>query len=259
MESIFKISKITVHEAINYNENFKSFLISKSGHLNLRIGSKEYQYATPFIVYLPENTEFSISEFSHDLELWKIDFTSVFFSDFFFEIQQFYSEFIYLNFENKPCFINIISICNMMDYEFNQSQINHNILYNLWISLFSIFRSEHSKKETIIHSGKNHYFQEFIGLLEENYKYNHSPEFYASKLVISPRQLNKIINDLLGKSILNLITARKMIEAKKEIINTNKHISEIGFELGYTEKSYFSKVFKNYYGITPSELKKQFN
>lgn len=262
MEPIFKITKFTTNHLLknkdDYNNTYKSFIISKNGNLNIEIGSEKHLCQSPCIIYLPDNLKYTISS-DEDVELWRIDFTTIFFTDFFFEIQQYYSDLNYLNFENKPCFVNIISICEMLDYEYNQKVVNHNILYNLWNSLFVIFKSEQFKKEDVIKSDKNHYFKEFLNLLEDNYKLNPTPEFYSSKLIISARQLNKIVNEFVGKSISNLITARKMIEAKRELMNTNKHISEIGFDLGYTEKSYFSKVFKNYYGITPSELKRQFN
>lgn len=38
---------------------------------------------------------------------------------------------------------------------------------------------------------------------------------------------------------------------------SDKNISEIGFELGYNEKSYFSNVFKKRTGQTPSAFREE--
>jgi len=36
------------------------------------------------------------------------------------------------------------------------------------------------------------------------------------------------------------------------LLTTEKSVSEIGFELGYNEKSYFTRVFRKKTGITPT-------
>jgi YesN/AraC family two-component response regulator len=54
-----------------------------------------------------------------------------------------------------------------------------------------------------------------------------------------------------------MIETRKLTEAKNLLTSTNKSISEIGFELGYNEKSYFSNVFKKKTGQTPSEFREE--
>ena len=57
------------------------------------------------------------------------------------------------------------------------------------------------------------------------------------------------------KSVSELIETRKLIEAKNLLIYTDKTVSEIGFELGYNEKAYFTRVFKKRTGQTPTEFK----
>ena len=46
-----------------------------------------------------------------------------------------------------------------------------------------------------------------------------------------------------------------MILEKILLINSSLSISEIGFELGYKDKSYFASVFKRKSGQTPSEFR----
>ena len=47
----------------------------------------------------------------------------------------------------------------------------------------------------------------------------------------------------------------ELIEAKNLLISTEKTISEIAYELGYNENSYFSNVFKKKSGQSPSEFR----
>lgn len=46
----------------------------------------------------------------------------------------------------------------------------------------------------------------------------------------------------------------KMNKAKELLIKTDKTISEVGYICGYTNLSHFSRVFKKFHGVLPSEL-----
>lgn len=48
-----------------------------------------------------------------------------------------------------------------------------------------------------------------------------------------------------------------MIEAEKLLAHTKKSVAEIGFELGYNDKSYFTRVFRTKTGKTPSEFREE--
>jgi AraC-like DNA-binding protein len=74
---------------------------------------------------------------------------------------------------------------------------------------------------------------------------------------MSPRNLNLISQSVFGKSITEIIETRKLIEARSLLLNTGKSVSEIGYELGYNEKSYFTRVFRKKTGVTPTEFREQ--
>jgi len=79
--------------------------------------------------------------------------------------------------------------------------------------------------------------------------------FYAEKLFMTARNLNLICNQILPKSVSEMIETRKLIEAKNLLATSKKPIAEIGFELGYQENAYFSAVFKKKTGQTPSQFR----
>ena len=82
-------------------------------------------------------------------------------------------------------------------------------------------------------------------------------DFYAEKLTMSSRNLNLISQSVFGKSITEIIETRKLIEARNLLLNSGKSVSEIGYELGYNEKSYFTRVFRKKTGLTPTEYREQ--
>lgn len=81
----------------------------------------------------------------------------------------------------------------------------------------------------------------------------------CKNLGISRTGLHTKIKALTGLSTTNYINLIKIQEAKNIIENSNKNISEISYELGFGSISYFSRLFKKEYGISPSERRKAKN
>lgn len=98
---------------------------------------------------------------------------------------------------------------------------------------------------------------EFLMLLESNYQQVRNTDFYAGKLGISSKRLNQILKDKLDKTGMQLIHDRIILEAKRHIIHSEITIKEIAYELGFSDRPYFSRFFKKQTGQTPEEFQKQ--
>lgn len=79
----------------------------------------------------------------------------------------------------------------------------------------------------------------------------------SEKLNISNRQLQRFFRDVLNTTPTAYIAARKLNQASRMFEEKYCSINEIAYKLGYTDPSYFSKVFKNQFGITPKEYRKR--
>ena len=96
----------------------------------------------------------------------------------------------------------------------------------------------------------------FMLLLETHYLEERAAEFYASNLGISAKRLNQILKDKLDKTAMLLIHDRILLEAKRQIIHSENTIKEIAFNLGFKDRSYFSRFFKQHSGQTAMEFQK---
>jgi len=81
-----------------------------------------------------------------------------------------------------------------------------------------------------------------------------SPLFYADKLNISVKHLNRIVKESLNVTASNFIAQIVVLEAKKMLIHSDYRIVEIANKLGYDDTSYFIRFFKKHVGITPSKF-----
>ncbi|ELR68710.1 histidine kinase [Fulvivirga imtechensis AK7] len=92
------------------------------------------------------------------------------------------------------------------------------------------------------------------GIIEENIS---DPTFSVVKLQdlmgMSRMVLHRKLRTLIGFSAINLIKAMKM-ERAREILERSKDIgvAEVAYDLGYSDPSYFSKCYKQYFGSSPS-------
>lgn len=86
-------------------------------------------------------------------------------------------------------------------------------------------------------------------------------EFDAEKLTditgYSYSHLSRLFKELMGVSIIEYMRKIKLNYAADLLKNTDLSIIEIVFALNYNSVSYFNHSFKDYYGITPSQMRKQ--
>ena len=98
---------------------------------------------------------------------------------------------------------------------------------------------------------------EFLMLLESNYQQVRNTDFYAGKIGISSKRLNQILKEKLHKTGMQIIHDRIILEAKRKIIHSESTIKEIAYELGFSDRPYFSRFFKKQTQQTPEGFQKQ--
>ncbi|WP_028390029.1 response regulator transcription factor [Bacillus cihuensis] len=78
----------------------------------------------------------------------------------------------------------------------------------------------------------------------------------AQKFELSPIYISKLFKEQLGVNYISFLTKCRLEKAKKLMLNHEKSLKEITFEVGYQDPNYFSKVFKKMYGASPTEYRK---
>jgi AraC family transcriptional regulator, transcriptional activator of pobA len=101
--------------------------------------------------------------------------------------------------------------------------------------------------------------KKFEDLVDSNFKTVKSPKEYAKMMFISERHLNRLCKISLNKTITELITERIILEAKRMLVFSKDSVSEIISQLGYTDSSYFFRLFKKKTTLTPLEFKNKFS
>jgi AraC-like DNA-binding protein len=128
------------------------------------------------------------------------------------------------------------------------------LVCELYINLARLYEEErpHLVQQNPLYSGK---FRELEKTIDVHFVREKGVEFYAEKLNMSSRHLNRICRQVAGKTFSRIITERIMLEARHLLSSTDLSFNEIARQLGYEEYSYFSKLFKQYCGVNLRDFK----
>lgn len=101
--------------------------------------------------------------------------------------------------------------------------------------------------------------QNIIELLQKHHTNERSLEFYASKMNLSIKVLSKKVQSKMNTSLGKLIRL-ELINTAKLMLIEGESISSISRSLGFEEPNHFTRFFKHYSGLTPTNFKlKKYN
>lgn len=83
-----------------------------------------------------------------------------------------------------------------------------------------------------------------------------SLEQMADYINVSSFYLSKLFKEEKGVTFINFISDKRLEKARQLLAETDLSIKEITAEIGYNDQNYFSRIFKNKYGISPKEYRK---
>ena len=81
-----------------------------------------------------------------------------------------------------------------------------------------------------------------------------SVETIGAELGLSRVQLYRKVKALTGQSPVELLRRVRLQRGRQLLQSTDKTVSEVAYEVGFSAPSYFTKCFKDEYGISPSDL-----
>ncbi|WP_258098710.1 AraC family transcriptional regulator [Marinoscillum pacificum] len=195
----------------------------------------------------------------HSFDFYNLEFTTQSISDFPFYFSNHSSPTLHLNPIESSGIESLFKeiLCeNYQRERYKKQKINH-LLGILYIELSRFYLAK-SDQKTANASKNNYYLHQLESHLENNFSRIKSPAAYADLLNISVRHLNRITQELIGKSTTQVINERIILEAKRILLYKEIPLKDVSFQLGFEEYSYFSRVFKQYTGTTPKEFRNSY-
>lgn len=125
-------------------------------------------------------------------------------------------------------------------------------------SLFSGNSKEEEKEEEMLGAQD----QTFVTRLREVIRDNmgdsdFSVERIGEEIGLSRVQLYRKVKALTGQTPVELLRKARLERGRRLIEKTEKSVSEIAYEVGFTSPSYFNKCFKDEFGISPGVMREK--
>lgn len=95
-------------------------------------------------------------------------------------------------------------------------------------------------------------------LIDQHFYHQKFPKFYAEKLNVTPKHLNRVVRSTIDKTTSELISERVVLEAKRLLVHSRDQLAQIAYTLEFTDYAYFSRFFKSKTGMTPMAFRKKY-
>jgi AraC-like DNA-binding protein len=251
---------------------FEELIIGIHGQLEHFIDFKTTIIDAPFISFVTKGKIHRVVPRMIDgaVKMYVFRFKSEFIPETTFQLYSYYHDHATIPMQPGECFQRMVVLAELINGEMQRDPPDYAVIRHLLNALFAMIETERLNAQPVssaqtgygdqgtyqqINKTQNTTFKNFLAILEENFRRPEGVEYYAEKLFMSARNLNTITQNIMHKSVSEMIEMRKLIEAKNLLIHTDKMVAEIGFDIGYQEKAYFTNVFKKKTGQTPTEFR----
>lgn len=99
--------------------------------------------------------------------------------------------------------------------------------------------------------------QRLRALVEARYRTHPTQAELAAQLGITPTQLNRVCQQVLGHPAQAVLHARLLLQAQRELAYSRLSIKQIAFELGFSDAAYFTRFFRRLAGCGPAQWRLQ--
>ena len=119
---------------------------------------------------------------------------------------------------------------------------------------------QHVHKETVaaqrMLTHSEQMMQQFMDLVAEHGAQERNVTFYAQRMALTPNHLSAFVRQRTGKSVMDWLNERTLLQARVLLKHTDQTVSDIAFQLNFNEVTLFSRFFRREMGMTPIEYRK---
>lgn len=99
---------------------------------------------------------------------------------------------------------------------------------------------------------------DFLGYVDAHYRENLRTQDICRALNVSASHLSRCLQKMVGMTAAQYITHYKLLRAQDLLKTGEKNIQEVSDHLGFSSVYYFSRLFKQHFGETPSSFMKRY-
>jgi len=94
-----------------------------------------------------------------------------------------------------------------------------------------------------------------LEFIDENYDQQIALADISRAAHLSVSRLAHVFKEQMGITVVDYLTSVRIEKAKYLLIATDKSCTEVCYEVGYNNQSYFTRIFKELSGLTPRQYR----
>lgn len=130
-----------------------------------------------------------------------------------------------------------------------------NLFSEIWLLLIEEINSRKTQKLPVKSTEQNR-IQTMLSYIHQNYMHPVSLEEIARSAAVSSRECTRCFKHTIQKTPFEYLLDYRIKAAEAELKNPQKTITEIALSCGFSNSAYFTKIFRERKGVTPSAYRK---
>ena len=199
------------------------------------------------ILFMPKLIVDGIKDLKSDFNFFAI------FGRDFQEASHEYREMLYVLDSSRE----IERLIKKIDKEYKQEEANYRNMIKLYLQelLINISRLAAGK----LRKGKGKNIIQYIDhIIETHFQEDFNFDFLAAQVGLNKTYMSRLYSKTTGKTITQALLNYRLECAMKMLHYSSKNMSEICYECGFNDLSYFYRTFKSQTGTNPGEYRKKF-
>jgi AraC family transcriptional activator of pobA len=243
------------------HEGLLQVLFVFSGTARVRLDSLEQDYEPPLAVvippgvihafkFMPQTEGCVLTLDSAGLASQSEDATQM------FAVLRGAAEVIHLSGEDGHAARRIRGLLDQIEAEFHAPGAA-SVRLQVWLvrALLLLLVRERLRADESADGNGNALMEKFRQLVEAHYADHWPVETYAAALNLTESRLNRLSRKLSGQTAFALTQERLLLEARRKLIYTATPVSQLAYELGFSDPAYFCRFFKKLTGQAPSSFR----
>jgi AraC-like DNA-binding protein len=117
-----------------------------------------------------------------------------------------------------------------------------------------VLRLEAKQQEKAVNKAANK-VNKVIEYIEEHFDEDITIESAAQIMNVNPSYFCRIFKQEMGNTFVHYLNDYRIMQAKQRLLKPEASITEVMYETGFSNYSYFNRVFKQYSGCSPTDYK----
>ncbi|MBR1792199.1 MAG: helix-turn-helix transcriptional regulator [Bacteroidales bacterium] len=224
-------------------------LLVQSGSVSLRLNMQPCEVGSHQALVIPENYYMEIVALSDDYNARIVSF-----SDIATPFMQWGR--VLLEAADEMRMLQYVELLWSVAHAGNCSkQVLNDILKAMLTDLYGLSSRGANTSLTNNMNAAEQLMQRFFNLMSQSDGTVRSVSAYASRLCVTPNHLSAVVKQQSGQTVMQLLNAHTVLQAKVLLRHTHQPIYEVADLLGFESSASFCRFFKRETGVAPGSLR----